>query len=40
MKYYVALDIAHTTGDYADFIAIAPQEVENSLSIYLDLIDK
>ncbi|GMQ57733.1 Fic family protein [Vallitalea sediminicola] len=40
MRYYEALDKAHTMGDYTDFIAIVEQEVENSLSIYLNLIDK
>ncbi|WP_432400824.1 Fic family protein [Wukongibacter sp. M2B1] len=38
MKYYAALDKAHTTGDYGDFISIVEKEVENSLNIYLSLI--
>jgi Fic family protein len=38
MKYYVALDKAHTIGSYIDFISIVEQEVENSLDIYLSLI--
>ncbi len=38
MKYYAALDKAHTTGDYGDFIFIVEKEVENSLNIYLYLI--
>ncbi len=38
MKYYAALDKAHTTGDYGDFISMVEKEVENSLNIYLNLI--
>lgn len=38
MKYYVALDKAHTIGNYSDFISIVEKEVENSLDIYLSLI--
>ncbi len=38
MKYYAALDKAHITGDYGDFISIVEKEVENSLNIYLNLI--
>ncbi|MCT4687120.1 Fic family protein [Vallitalea sp.] len=38
MKYYAALDKAHTTGDYGDFIFMVEKEVENSLNIYLNLI--
>jgi len=38
MTYSAALDKAHTTGDYGDFISIVEKEVENSLNIYLSLI--
>ncbi len=38
IKYYAALDKAHTIGDYIDFISIVEQEVEDSLNIYLSLI--
>lgn len=38
MVYYAALDKAHTTGDYGDFISIVEKEAENSLNIYLSLI--
>lgn len=38
IKYYEALDKAHTMGNYIDFVAMVEQEAENSLNIYLSLI--
>lgn len=38
LAYYDALDKAHTTDDYSDFIALVEHEVENSLDLYLSTI--
>lgn len=35
LEYYEALDKAHTTEDYNDFIFLVKQEVEDSLDLYL-----
>jgi Fic family protein len=37
LRYYSALDNAHTTGDNCDFIDIVKEEVNRTLSIYLKL---
>lgn len=39
VKYYNAIDIAHTVGDYKDFIKIVNDELNNSLDLYLGLLD-
>lgn len=38
LAYYEALDKAHTTEDYGDFIALVKSEVEDSLDLYLGAI--
>lgn len=38
LAYYEALDNAHTTKDYRDFIALVEREVEDSLDLYLSTI--
>lgn len=38
LAYYEALDKAHTTEDYSDFIALVEREVEDSLDLYLSTI--
>jgi len=38
LAYYEALDIAHTTNDYHDFISLVEAEVEDSLNLYLQAI--
>ena len=38
LGYYEALDKAHTTEDYSDFIALVEREVEDSLDLYLSTI--
>lgn len=38
LAYYEALDKAHTTEDYRDFIALVEREVEDSLDLYLSAI--
>ncbi|PID23534.1 Fic family protein [Sporosarcina sp. P7] len=38
LAYYDALDKAHTTEDYNDFIALVEHEVEDSLDLYLSTI--
>ncbi|PID16967.1 cell filamentation protein Fic [Sporosarcina sp. P34] len=38
LAYYDALDKAHTTEDYKDFIALVEHEVEDSLDLYLSTI--
>ena len=38
IKYYEALDKAHTMGNYTNFVDMVEQETENSLNIYLSLI--
>ena len=38
LAYYEALDKAHTTKDYRDFIALVEAEVEDSLDLYLQAI--
>jgi len=38
LAYYEALDIAHTTNDYHDFISLVEAEVEDSLDLYLQAI--
>ena len=35
LAYYNALDKAHTTEDYKDFIELVVKEVDNSLDLYL-----
>lgn len=39
IEYYNALDKAHTTNNYNDFIKLVAQEVKRSLDQYLELID-
>lgn len=39
LTYYEALDKAHTTEDYSDFIALVETEVEDSLDLYLKAIN-
>ncbi len=39
LAYYEALDKAHTTEDYRDFITLVKEEMENSLDLYLSAID-
>ena len=39
LAYYEALDKAHTTEDYKDFIALVEREVEDSLDLYLSAIN-
>lgn len=38
LEYYEALDKAHTTEDYSDFISLVKKEVEDSLDLYLSAI--
>lgn len=38
LSYYEALDKAHTTEDYCDFISLVEQEVNDSLDLYLSAI--
>ncbi len=38
LKYYAALDKAHTTGDNSDFIDLVKDELNRSLDLYLSLI--
>lgn len=38
LAYYNALDKAHTTKDYNDFIEHVAKEVEASLNLYLSII--
>ena len=38
LEYYDALDKAHTTKDYNDFIQLVATEVEDSLDLYLSVI--
>lgn len=38
LTYYEALDKAHTTEDYLDFISLVEREVEDSLDLYLKAI--
>jgi len=38
LAYYEALDKAHTTENYSDFIALVEREVEDSLDLYLSTI--
>lgn len=38
LVYYEALDHAHTTNDYRDFISLVEKEVEDSLDLYLKAI--
>lgn len=38
LKYYAALDKAHTTGDNEDFIEIVAEELNKTLDLYLSLI--
>ena len=37
LEYYDALDKAHTTKDYNDFIQLVATEVEDSLNLYLSV---
>ncbi len=37
-QYYDALDQAHTTGDYASFIELVAESVEESLNLWLSVI--
>ncbi|WP_332650415.1 Fic family protein [Lysinibacillus sp. 54212] len=39
LAYYNALDKAHTTEDYQDFIELVASEVESSLDLYLSAIN-
>ena len=39
LAYYNALDRAHTTGVYDDFIALVATEVESSLDLYISAVD-
>lgn len=39
LAYYEALDKAHTTEDYSDFIALVAREMGDSLDLYLSVID-
>jgi len=39
LAYYNALDKAHTTEDYIDFIQLVAKEVEHSLDLYLSTVD-
>src|SRR5690625_2365697 len=39
LVYYEALDKAHTTNDYKDFISFVATEVEDSLDLYLRAIE-
>lgn len=39
LAYYNALDKAHTTNDYTDFVALVATEVEASLDLYLSAIE-
>lgn len=38
LAYYNALDQAHTTADYADFVELVAKEVEASLDLYLSAV--
>ncbi len=38
LEYYDALDKAHTSKDYHDFIQLVAAEVEDSLNLYLSVI--
>lgn len=38
LSYYNALDRAHTSGEYADFIDLVATETEASLDLYLSAI--
>jgi Fic family protein len=38
LEYYDALDKAHTSKDYSDFIQLVTAKVENSLDLYLSVI--
>ena len=38
IEYYNALDKAHTTKNYNDFIQLVATEVEDSLNLYLSVI--
>lgn len=38
LTYYEALDKAHMTEDYSDFIGLVESEVEDSLNLYLSAI--
>lgn len=39
LAYYEALDKAHTTNDYDDFIELVAKEVDDSLDLYLSVLD-
>lgn len=39
IDYYIAIDKAHTEGDYNNFIQIVVDEMNNSLDLYLELLD-
>lgn len=39
LAYYSALDKAHTTEDYEDFIELVAKEVEASLDLYLSTVE-
>jgi len=39
VKYYETLDKAHTTGNYIDFIKLVAKSLNESLDLYLDLMD-
>ncbi len=35
LSYYAALDKAHTTNDYLDFVKLVMEEVDRSLDLYI-----
>lgn len=39
VAYYSAIDIAHTQNNYQDFLIIVTEELNNSLDLYLELLD-
>lgn len=39
LAYYEALDKAHTTEDYKDFISLVATEVKDSLDLYLKALE-
>ena len=39
VSYYTALDLAHTKGDYSEFIGLVSEELNKSIDLYLQLMD-
>ena len=39
VKYYETLDKAHITGNYDDFIKLVAKSLNESLNLYLNMID-